>query len=719
MKADLRRLRALAVLFIALSVLWPGGTAAVAEELPVTATFEGNEAYDDDRLRESVTAELERVKEGKDWRMSVDDAAFQMESAYHEDGYAFAVVDYDLGEVPGERKVVFRIEEGPRVLLGNLKFIGNEFFPHKDLEVFFGRGGEEGLSEKVLSVVKLGSGKEEAEEIPYVEGMVKDAVGSIEDLYYVNGFTASKVSEPEIAFSSDRARADVTVKIEEGPQHFVRSVTFSGDLRPETEEDLEKLDTGLEGKTYQASRRTALRTRTGEIYRIKGYPDVKVDITEGRGDQPGDVTLEAVIESGPRVRVTGFDVEGNRKTRESFIRKRIIMEPGDWYDLQKERRSFLNLNRTGIFKTVAGTLEGEEGAEERRMMIRVAEKPSRKAIFDLGWGSYEKARGAVGFTEKNFFGTGREVGAAVGGSLKGWYIRGLASDPWFLGTDIRLSAPLDYSLREQPSYTEKKLEAAAVLTKKLSKHISGSVRYSYKLSDTTDIDTEEPDPDFQEDYNMGALRLRFTRDTRNDFFYPSKGKRGSISFEVADPVLGGDVSFFRFTFTSSAFFALTKSTVVALRWDTGFLYPTSERTVVPIPERFFNGGENNVRSYREDQLGPKDLEGDPTGGLAANVFTIELRQRLAGNIAGSLFVDAGNVVPNKTRIEQGLPPYTSISELLEDVSGQYFSEFHYAVGAGFQYLLPVGPLRLDVALNPDPQVGEEKWTIHFSLGMSF
>ena len=35
------------------------------------------------------------------------------------------------------------------------------------------------------------------------------------------------------------------------------------------------------------------------------------------------------------------------------------------------------------------------------------------------------------------------------------------------------------------------------------------------------------------------------------------------------------------------------------------------------------------------------------------------------------------------------------------------------------YLLPVGPLRCDVALNPDPQVGEEKWTVHFSLGMSF
>jgi outer membrane translocation and assembly module TamA len=97
----------------------------------------------------------------------------------------------------------------------------------------------------------------------------------------------------------------------------------------------------------------------------------------------------------------------------------------------------------------------------------------------------------------------------------------------------------------------------------------------------------------------------------------------------------------------------------------------------------------------------------------------ELRRRLVGNWAGSLFVDIGNVVPNQSRIEQGLPPYDSAGDVFDDAVKDFFSDFSYAVGAGIQYLLPVGPARVDVAVNPDPKEGEEKWLAHFTLGMAF
>jgi translocation and assembly module TamA len=41
------------------------------------------------------------------------------------------------------------------------------------------------------------------------------------------------------------------------------------------------------------------------------------------------------------------------------------------------------------------------------------------------------------------------------------------------------------------------------------------------------------------------------------------------------------------------------------------------------------------------------------------------------------------------------------------------------IGAGLRYLLPIGPLRLDGAVNPDPRPGEDDWVIHFSIGMPF
>jgi hypothetical protein len=66
--------------------------------------------------------------------------------------------------------------------------------------------------------------------------------------------------------------------------------------------------------------------------------------------------------------------------------------------------------------------------------------------------------------------------------------------------------------------------------------------------------------------------------------------------------------------------------------------------VIPLQERFFNGGENTVRSFKEKELGPKDSStGEPVGGEAFNVFSIELRQRLKRALEGALFYDVGNV----------------------------------------------------------------------------
>jgi len=107
-----------------------------------------------------------------------------------------------------------------------------------------------------------------------------------------------------------------------------------------------------------------------------------------------------------------------------------------------------------------------------------------------------------------------------------------------------------------------------------------------------------------------------------------------------------------------------------------------------------------VRSFREDELGPTDLDGDPVGGEGATTLSLEWRHLLTGNLAGALFVDAGNVTRD-------------ITDYLD------FPDFRYGVGAGIRYLLPVGPLRLDFAVNPDPRDGEDEYVLHFSVGFPF
>ena len=45
-----------------------------------------------------------------------------------------------------------------------------------------------------------------------------------------------------------------------------------------------------------------------------------------------------------------------------------------------------------------------------------------------------------------------------------------------------------------------------------------------------------------------------------------------------------------------------------------------------------------------------------------------------------------------------------------------FSDMRYAIGFGLRYTLPIGPLRIDYGINPDPREDEAFGAFHFSFG---
>jgi outer membrane protein insertion porin family len=124
-----------------------------------------------------------------------------------------------------------------------------------------------------------------------------------------------------------------------------------------------------------------------------------------------------------------------------------------------------------------------------------------------------------------------------------------------------------------------------------------------------------------------------------------------------------------------------------------------EATAIPIDERFFNGGADTVRSFGERELGPHDNHGHPVGGEFFTVFNVEYTFPILGELQGAIFTDAGNLLPSS-----------------EDIG---LNDMRYAIGAGLRYKLPVGPIRLDYGVNPDPRPDEDFGAFHFSFGFAF
>ena len=485
--------------------------------------------------------------------------------------------------------------------------------------------------------------------------------------------------------------------------------------------ELAKIKKDILRQPYYVRQKLFLRISLEEAYDTLGYADADIVVEAVRLEEPGRIIMLAGITSGERVVIDAVVVSGNENTKTSFIRDRVVLKPGDIYTRAKRTESFRNLYESGLFAKIRiePQVQGDDG--RRVLAVEVEELPTREYYIEPGWGSYERLRLRAGALEKNLFGSGKNGRLDGLVSTKGETFIVSYIDPWLLQTRITMNVPLSYERREEPSYTSKETALSVLLSRKFGRNLTLSTGYKFKMTQLLDVNEDTPLEKGEDDYNQGTLGLQAVWDTRDDIFFPSKGMRIAGGFDISLPALGSEVEFSRVTLGWRYFIGLPREYILGLRVTTGLIIPVSDQFFIPISERFFNGGDNTVRSYKHSQLGPKDENNEAIGGLGYNVFSIELRKRIYKNFAGTLYVDAGNVSPNRSLLERGMLPYTDRSELMDDTLSDFFSDFKFGIGFGLQYVLPVGPLRFDLAYNPDPEEvwHEDSWVFHFSLGMAF
>lgn len=676
------------------------------QEQPYTLSITGNSHFSEKDLLKIAAPELQMFAQRGFRKADIDDAAFQMRSAYLQAGFAFAFVDYTYEQEANHVNVTFKVEEGSQVFIEKITFGGSRNIEENILLGFFpATSGPWGGQQKMI----------------FVESELRNAVNKIWNYYRGEGYKDVNVESPDLSYTENRSGVNITIHIDEGLKYFIDEVVLSGDLIPELDSELERIKNDFVGKSYYGRRRLLLRSNLEEAYDNIGYADAVFAIETVQLDEPGRISLQSEISSGEKVRIAEVVISGNANTRENFIRDRMQLKPGDIYTNAKRRESFRKLFDSGLFAKIIIELTPPEQDDSRNLEVQVEELPTREVYIEPGWGSYERLRLKAGVFEKNLFGTGRNGRIDGLVSTKGESFTVSYTDPWLLQTDIKMNIPLNYENRDEPSYTSEEISLSFLFFKEINKNLTLSTGYKYKTTQLYDLTDDSFLQEEDENYNKGTVGIQATWDTRDDIFYPSEGLRLAGGLDISLPALGSEIEFGRITMGCRYFFELPKEYIIGLRATTGLIIPIKDQATIPISERFFNGGDSTVRSYKHSELGPKDDNNDPLGGLGYNVFSIELRKRFYKNFATALYIDAGNVSPNRSLYEKGFIPYTDRSELLDDTLDDFFSEFKFGIGIGFQYLLPVGPIRVDVAYNPDPeeQWNEDSWVYHFSLGMAF
>jgi len=337
------------------------------------------------------------------------------------------------------------------------------------------------------------------------------------------------------------------------------------------------------------------------------------------------------------------------------------------------------------------------------LAVKLEPAPSHTIAGELGYGTGQGARVEVSWTDRNFF---NPEGALT--------VRGVA------GTKEQLAAvqfrrsnflQRDQVLNILASAGHQKFDAYEAKTISLSANIERQSNFIWQKKWTWTYGPELLATDERGVFNLSgvkdtrtffiaALPVSLGYDGSDNLLDPTRGFRlaGRLSPEIS--MHGGRFTYARAQIDASAYHPVSDSVVVAGRIRLGTIFGTSAFDVAPS-RRFYSGGGGSVRGYGYQQLGPKDVDGDPIGGRGLAEFGLETRIRLkqfGGNFGVVPFFDGGSLTT------KSLPT---------------FSHFRYAAGLGVRYYSSFGPIRIDVGVPLNRQKGDGPVAVTVSLGQAF
>lgn len=680
-----------------------GGVRVIFEVRPTSVMagvgFTGNTRFDDDELREGLQ-ESQQVGMGKtytspnslqsgsafnDQRLAT--ARARIIQMYKEAGYPDTKVSWrhTKSAREGYSDVVFDIQEGREVRMMNIDFVGNKAFDDVQLRQVM-KTKERGLFTWITK-----SGRVDREQ-------VEDDLAQVVRLYRNYGYLRARVAKVEY-FDGGKAdgpqKLTMRVQIDEGPRYKVRNVSFSGN-RVYTPEQLMPGMSMIGGDIYSLQKVSDDSTMIRRYYGAKGYADagVRPDINDVGIDKDGDrlVDINYIVEEGAPYSVGKINVLGNTKTKSHVILRELPLKPGqplNSVDLETARKRLMNLNYFGNVE-VSQTASANSGY--RDINVNVQEKLTGSFSVGVAFSSIESVYLYATVTQSNFDIGGFTDGTFVGGgqrlSLSGRLGTETQSvsisllEPWFLDRKISLGNELYYSKSTYMSdyYAETNFGYGLTLRKALDDY--HSVKLQYRI-EQYDLEPEgDAPPFFAEncgDFTRSNIRLAYEYDSRDAQITPRKGGHLEVFGAWSGP--GSTVETISGGISGSYYYNSFWDSIFSINFGIETIDSLDSDKEVPLFERCYLGGPNNLRGFRYRDVGMIDeaLAGDESmGGQSSAFVQLEMTLPLVDSLRFAVFADAGVVNADAC-----------------DFSA---SDYSADVGIGLRLNLPMGPIAVDYAI---------------------
>jgi len=477
-----------------------------------------------------------------------------------------------------------------------------------------------------------------------------------------------------------QARVAVTV----GQPVLVRSITIDVDgalgREPETAAVI-GLAEGMRDQRFEHNDYEGIKRDLVDTARALGYFDAALvthEVKVNVGERSADVTIR--MTGGERYRFGGVTAT------EGILERRLIdvyvpFRSGDPFRADQVAQLRRNLNESGYFDQAIVIAEPSPAiAHEVPVTIELT-PPRRHWVYTLG----------LGYATD----TGVRFRADTDNRLLN--DRGHRVEVRSLASKVRSDIDATYRIPHRNPLNDWLAFGGGLAHEETDTQTSDirkvTARHVYDRAGWVEIDFSELTfEDFEIAGENGQSRLvlfgtTLSRVWRDDPVRPERGLRLSGTVQGATQDLGSDTDFVQARAAVKVVQKITRRNRLLARIESGWTWK-DEFSDLPPSIRFFAGGDNSVRGYGYQDLGPEQ-DGEVVGGSGLLTGSVEWDWLFLPKWSLAAFVDSGSAYDREPTFSTG-------------------------VGLGVRWYSPLGPIRVDLARPLDDPSRELR--LHVSIG---
>jgi len=637
---------------------------------------------------------------------------------YLDEGFLFVAVDHKIETGKRGTIVSFTISEGSRVQIENIRFSGNNAFSDSELQ--------ENMTTKtkgfwILSLFTPGYFKHSDLQMDIV---------NLKKFYRSHGYMDVQIEPNSIEILPEKDGLDIEIVIAEGEQYLFEGYLFTGNT-VFSEQVLKELTVARTGSQFNQEKLDKDKKAILDYYKDRAYLFAQVSPKFSHSLDKPTMRVRFDIEENNEVHINKIKVKGNLFTQDKVIRRELEFYPGEKIDNSKLVKSNSNLSRLGIFQRIDYSYEPTSQPSYRDVIVNVNEVPNfGNIMFGFGLSAGHGIFGNIQLTKKNFdildtpeslydlrtafTGAGQTLSINLSpGTIWSRYQLTFV-EPYLM--DTRNSLRLNFrSIKWWRRRWEERhtgflpsISHAFDFDRDLRTRVGARIG-NIKV-DNVDDDAPQDAKDVAGSTDIIGLTLGLEYDKLlyRPYEGPYAGHKETLDYEIAGGFLGSEIDFHKIRIGQSLVFPVYQQEdgnhhVVALKANLGLIEPFGDTNDIPIFERLFLGGPQNVKGFRYRGMGPHE-NGVPIGATGQVWGTVEYGFPVFEQVLrGVVFLDYGN---------------------LQDPSDFRFEDMRYVLGFGARLNFPLlGGIPIPIGLyfgtpiQREPQ--DETRFFLFSIGNLF